>query len=118
VAHPWKPESALRLIRVIHTLVWAFFALCIIAIPFLAWSGRLGAALVTAGIVMIEVAVILANRWRCPLTPLAARYTTDRRANFDIYLPEWLARHNKTIFGILFVAGLLFTLVDWLARAR
>ncbi len=34
----------------------------------------------------------------------------DRRDNFDIYLPLWLARYNKLIFGWLFVAGLLFTL--------
>jgi hypothetical protein len=29
---------------------------------------------------------------RCPLTGIAARYTDDRRDNFDIYLPPWLAR--------------------------
>jgi hypothetical protein len=50
---------------------------------------------------------------RCPLTDLAARYTDDRRDNFDIYLPEWLARHNKRIFGWLFVGGLVFTAVRW-----
>ncbi len=38
-------------------------------------------------------------------TDLAARYTEDRRGNFDIYLPVWLARQNKTIFGTLFLAG-------------
>jgi hypothetical protein len=26
--------------------------------------------------------------------------------NFDIYLPNWLARHNKTIYSILI--GILF----------
>ena len=34
--------------------------------------------------------MLVVNRWRCPLTSAAERYTTDRRANFDIYLPEWL----------------------------
>jgi hypothetical protein len=53
--------------------------------------------------------VLLFNRMRCPLTGVAARYTDDRRDNFDIYLPEWLARHNKTIFGTLYVAGVLLT---------
>ena len=41
--------------------------------------------------------------------PVAARYTDERRANFDIWLPEWLARHNQSIFGTLFVAGLVYT---------
>jgi hypothetical protein len=61
----------------------------------------------------MECLVLLVNRMRCPLTGVAARYTADRRDNFDIYLPLWLARYNKHIFGSLFVAGLLFTLVCW-----
>ena len=40
-----------------------------------------------------------------------ARYTDDRRPNFDIYLPSWLARYNKQIFGSLFAAGILLVLV-------
>ena len=39
----------------------------------------------------------------------------ERRANFDIFLPEWLALHNKTLFGALYVAGALFTLVRWVS---
>lgn len=55
------------------------------------------------------------NGMACPLTDVAERYTNDRRANFDIYLPEWLARSNKTIFGTLYFAGLVFLLVSWTA---
>jgi hypothetical protein len=50
------------------------------------------------------------------LTGLAARYTEERAANFDIYLPLWLARRNKSIFGTLFVAGALFVVARWLTR--
>ena len=53
------------------------------------------------------------NKGRCPLTSLAARYTADRRDNFDIYLPQWLARYNKLIFGTLYVAGVAFALARW-----
>jgi hypothetical protein len=60
-----------------------------------------------AGLVFVEVAVLAVNGGRCPLTAVAARYTDDRRDNFDIYLPLWLARYNKLIFGTLFVVGLL-----------
>ncbi len=62
---------------------------------------------------MAEILVLVFNRWRCPLTAIAARHTSDRRANFDIYLPEWLARHNKGVFGSLFGLGLLYTLARW-----
>jgi hypothetical protein len=63
---------------------------------------------------MVECAVLALNRGHCPLTDLAARYTEERTDNFDIYLPLWLARRNKAIFGTLFVAGALFVLGRWL----
>jgi hypothetical protein len=61
--------------------------------------------------VLLECLVLAANRMQCPLTTIAARYTDDRRDNFDIWLPEWLARHNKRIFGALFAAGVVFAMV-------
>ena len=75
---------------------------------------RFGLAATFAAIVAVEVAVLLLNRLTCPLTNVAAQYTDDRRANFDIYLPEWLARNNKTIFGSLFLIALLFLWARWL----
>ena len=63
---------------------------------------------VLAGIVFLECSVLAVNKGRCPLADVARRYSDDSRANFDIYLPEWLARHNKVVFGTLFVADLLF----------
>jgi hypothetical protein len=40
-------------------------------------------------------------------------YTDDRRDNFDIYLPLWLARYDKQDFGTLFTAGVVLTWVMW-----
>jgi hypothetical protein len=94
-------------IRVLHTAVCLFFAGCILAIPFAGIQGRLRWA-----------AVLAANRGRCPLTDLAGRYTEERADNFDIYLPLWLARHNKTIFGTLFVLGELILLCRWMIFRR
>ena len=108
------PASApLRTIKVVHTLIWAFFASCILAIPILAWRGEYARAALFIAIVLLEVLVLVFNRWRCPLTSVAARYTADRADNFDIYLPEWLARHNKLIFGVLYATGLFYTLARW-----
>ncbi len=109
---------ALRTIKLVHTVIWAFFAGCIVAIPVLALQDRLMAAAVLSGIVLVEVVIIVANSWRCPLTGAAARYTDDRRDNFDIYLPEWLARHNKLIFGLLYAGGALLTLGRWVGWLR
>ena len=106
--------TRLRLIKLVHTIAWAFFAGSIVALPICAWARRFDRVLVLAGIVLFEVLVLALNRWSCPLTPIAARYTADRRPNFDIYLPEWLARYSKQVFGTLFVLGLLFALLRWI----
>jgi len=109
--------TPLRLIRLAHTAIWAFFGGCILAIPALALAGHLRSATVCAAFVAMEVLVLAFNAWRCPLTTAASRYTRDRRDNFDIYLPEWLARHNKLIFGALYAASLLILLCKWRAAA-
>ena len=107
----WTRPDPLVLVKSLHTVIWAFFVACILAIPILVFAGRLRLALVLIAIVAIEVLIIVFNGWRCPLTDVAGRYTADRRDNFDIYLPVWLARYNKAIFGTLFFAGVLFTAV-------
>lgn len=107
----------LRAVKTLHTVVWAFFVACIAGIPVAALAGRFDLALVLIALVTGEVLVLAANRWRCPLTAIAARYTEERRDNFDIYLPLWLARYNKQIFGTLFAAGLLLTVIVWLRAA-
>lgn len=109
------PTTALRLIRLVHTVVWALFVVIIFAIPVAAWYRRSGLFLVLTGLVLIEVVVLAVNGMRCPLTGVAARYTEDRAPNFDIYLPRAIARYNKEIFGTLFLAGVAFGL--WRALA-
>lgn len=64
---------------------------------------------------LVEVVVLAWNGMRCPLTPIAARYTADRSPNFDIYLPRWLAARNKEVFGTLYALGVAFALFRWLA---
>jgi polyferredoxin len=104
---------ALVAVKVVHTVVWAFFAGCILAIPVASWFGHHAAAAWLTGIVLVEVAILVVNGWRCPLTSLASRYTDERQDNFDIYLPPWLARHNKLIFGVLFCLGVVFAYFNW-----
>lgn len=110
--HPPAPV-ALLLVKTAHTLVWALFAGAILALPVASWRGRHALAAGLAALVAAEVLVLLLNRMACPLTAMAARYTEDRRDNFDIFLPLWLARHNKLVFGLLYLAGLGYALLRW-----
>lgn len=76
------------------------------------WAGILTA------LVLFECLVLALNRGSCPLTGLAARFTSVRADNFDIYLPQWVARHNKRIFGTLFIVFELFVIWRWITQAR
>lgn len=105
----------LRAVKVVHTAVWAFFVACILAIPLLAALDRFRWAALFVGIVALEVVALVANGMRCPLTDVATRYAEETSANFDIFLPEWLARHNKSVFGSLYLAGIVFLLARWFA---
>jgi hypothetical protein len=110
-------SAALRGIKAVHTVIWAFFVCAIGAIWLFAATGNFEGAAWAIGVVMVEVAVLGLNHGRCPLTGVAAIHTDDRRANFDIYLPAWLAARTKPVFGTLFAAGAVFTLIRWLAAA-
>ena len=105
--------ARLRRVKILHTAIWALFATCTAAIPVLASIGQDRAAIALIFVVLVEVLVLVANGGRCPLTAVAARYTRDRRANFDIYLPEWLARHNKAVFGSIYFVGVAMTFWRW-----
>ena len=96
-----------------HTAVWAFFVACILAIPWFALRNEFRAAGLAAALVLVECAVLALNRFVCPLTGIAARHTDDRAPNFDIYLPLWLARYNKEIFGPLYLAAVIFAWILW-----
>lgn len=111
---PSERNPVLVGIKLLHTAVWVFFAGCIVTIPVAGARRQFLWAAALTGLVLFECAVLAVNRGRCPLTDLAARYTKERTDNFDIYLPLWLARHNKTIFGALFAGGAMFALVRWL----
>lgn len=113
-----KPELVVVAIKLLHTVVWLFFVACIVAVPVAGGLHRFRLAAVLAGLVLLECLVLVLNRWRCPLTDLAARFTPETSHNFDIYLPNWLARHNKTIFGVIFILGGLFALAQWLISIR
>ncbi|KPK10476.1 MAG: hypothetical protein AMJ68_09150 [Acidithiobacillales bacterium SG8_45] len=109
-----KPETSLRIVRITHTVIWAILASTVLAIPVFGHLDEFLIAALLFGVVIIEGLVLLLNGWRCPLTDVAARYTGEESDNFDIYLPAWLARHNKSIFSVLFVFGSAYSIYRWL----
>ena len=108
----------LTAIKVLRTVIWAFLAASILALPVAGVLRRFRWAAILTVIVLLECGVLAVNGGRCPLSDMAARYTDERASNFDIYLPNWLASHNKAIFGTLFIVNELIVVWCWLNRAR
>lgn len=109
----YSDNFKLFLIKTLHTLVWAAMV-CVIM--FVLWSGLTNNVTVYSWlavvIVLIEGLVLLVFKGHCPLTGIARRYSTSTKHNSDIFLPEWLAKHNKLIFTTLYVIGLLFMILN------
>lgn len=102
-----KAPRALVAIKLLHTAVWCVMNVAIFHLLHAVVTDRLDRwAWISLALIGAESAVLLFFKMTCPLTLVAQRYTDDRPSNFDIYLPLWLARYNKLIYGIL-LAGIL-----------
>jgi len=100
--------NKLLTIKLIHTLIWIFFVLVIGYVLYSGITNRvttytwLGIALILG-----EGLVLVIFKMFCPLTLMARKYSNSSKENFDIFLPNWLAKHNKLIFTSIFIVGLV-----------
>ncbi len=93
-------------------MIWLFFNVVIFYMLYAVVSGKIDIWLwVGFGLVFLEGLTLLIFKWYCPLTLLAKRYSTSDKDNFDIYLPNWLAKNTKTIYTSLFVIIVIITIV-------
>lgn len=102
-------EARLITVKVIHTFVWLCFNAVIFYMLYEVVSGRISILLwIGYGIIFLEMLTLIAFRNYCPLTVVARKYSDSDKHNFDIYLPEWLAKHNKLIYtGIMGIIVIL-----------
>lgn len=62
------------------------------------------------GLFVLEGITLLLFKFYCPLTLIARKYSDSTKDNFDIYLPNWLAKYTKLIYTSLLVIILLMTI--------
>jgi hypothetical protein len=106
-----SPLTKLFVIKLVHTLIWVLFVIAIFYVLYSGISNNVTLCTwVAIGMVFGEGLVLLIFKMFCPLTLLARRYSDSESENFDIFLPNWLAKHNKLIFTTIFVIGLLIVL--------
>ncbi len=66
-------------------------------------------------LILLEGIVLLIFKKMCPLTIIARKYSDLAKDNFDIYLPNWLAKYNKliyTTFFITIVCGIIYRMLN------
>lgn len=103
-----SPALQLNTIKALHTTVWLIFnfvlgyiiyAVYTNQIDYWVWAG--------VGLVVLEGLVLLIFRGSCPLTIVARKYSGSTKDNFDIFLPNWLAKNNKLIYTTIFLLALM-----------
>lgn len=101
----------LLLIKLVHTVIWMFYVAVISYVVYAGFSNTLHSFVwIAIGLVVLEGVILILNQGKCPLTPMAAKLTSERADNFDIFLPNWLAKNNKVIFSSIFIFGLLMVI--------
>jgi hypothetical protein len=98
----------LTIIKLIHTIIWVFYNILIAYLFFAVTTDRINKWVwISLGMIGVEIIVLLIFHMNCPLTLVARKYSASTRNNFDIFLPEWLAKNNKLIYSVLLVVILL-----------
>ena len=100
--------TKLTTIRVLHTIIWLFFNVVLFYLLYAVLTNQI-TRWVWIGIVcvLLEGIILLVFKNKCPLTLIARRYSDSTKDNFDIFLPNWLAKNNKLIYTSLFIATVL-----------
>ena len=96
------------IVRLIHSIIWMFCNLVVFYLYYAVIVDRIDSRVwICIGIILLEGMVLLIFKRMCPVTLIARRYSDSTKDNFDIYLPNWLAKYNKTIYTSLFILVLL-----------
>ena len=97
-----NPLLKIVLIKIIHRTVWLFFNAVLFYLLYAVVTNRINKWVwIGLGCFLAEGIILLIFKNFCPLTLIARRYSNSTKDNFDIYLPEWLAKYNKKIYTSL-----------------
>jgi hypothetical protein len=99
-----QAASKLVIVKIIHTVIWLCFNVIIFYLLYAVLANKIDKWIwIGLSLFMAEGLVLLAFKNMCPLTVIAKKYSASQKSNFDIYLPEWLAKNNKLIYTIILI---------------
>lgn len=108
--------SKLTTIKIIHTIIWGFFNVVLFYMAYAVIVNKIDKFVwIGIALILLEGLVLLIFNKMCPLTIIARKYSSSTKDNFDIYLPNWLAKYNKqiyTTFFIIIICGLVYRIIN------
>ena len=100
--------TKLNFIKLIHTFIWIFFNVVIFYLDYAVITNKIERWVwICIALVLLEGLVLLIFNRSCPITLIARKYSDSQKENFDIFLPNWLAKYNKLIYTILFIIAIV-----------
>jgi len=101
----------LLIIKTIHTIIWLFYNVVIFYLLYAVIMNKIDILVwICVGLVGLEGIVLLLFKMFCPLTIIARKYSDSTKDNFDIFLPNWLAKYNKIIYTSIFSIAIIILL--------
>ena len=89
-------------IKIVHTLIWLLFNLVFFYMVYAVIINKIDKYVwICIGLFAAEIMVLIFFKNVCPLTIIARQHSNSTNYNFDIYLPNWLAKNNKLIYSVL-----------------
>lgn len=97
----------LKLIKILHTTIWVFFNVVIFYLLYAVIANKIDKWVwICIGLILLEGIILIIFKSICPVTLLARKYSDSTKENFDIYLPNWLAKYNKLIYSTIVLVAL------------
>jgi len=100
-------------IRFLHTAIFIFFNAVMAVLLYEVIADRISILTwISVALFSIEVIVLIANNWTCPLTIYAENLESYRGQTTDIFfLPKWFGDRMFIFYGGLLVIALLLLVI-------
>ena len=110
-------NSKLTFIKTVHTIIWLFFNVVIFYLLYAVIANKIDKWVwICIGLILLEGIILIAFKRICPITLIAKKYSNSQKDNFDIYLPNWLARYNKEIYTTIVLIAIVILLFRYLFK--
>ena len=94
----------LVLIKLLHTAIWVFYNIVIFYLLYSVLVDKINRWIwIGLALIFAEGLILVIFKRTCPITLVARKYSNSTHDNFDIFLPNWLAKYNKIIYSSIVV---------------